>query len=761
MYYLTRISLTYPKATLGVILAVTMILGAGLPNLRTEFGYRVLIGDDHPSIRSLDEFIELFGGGLPLQIVWECGEGFPCSSVFDDISIGMAHELAQQLEGIGSVQSILGPSNAALLVPEAAGFAIRRLVENNKLAPDRASLAVRALDDSLWKGRLVSDDGKVASIVVQAQANNGQEDADLVDAVLRELQPHQALGFTFHLVGDAIATVLPGRDLAASTRRLVPLTVGVVGVVLLFLMPSWRTVAITLATIAVSLIWTFGVLGWVGWPQDGILEVLAPLLLIVGTSDAVHFVTRRGSICAGGQLGDLASLETAASDVGWPCLVTTLTTSAAFFSFVTSALDTFVRFGIISGLGISACLVLTFSLLPILWLYFPDGLTTVEKNSRGWEFSLKAIARTTKRRASSILAASAVISAVAAIGWARHLRVDNNWLESFGDQSTAVEWIHFVEERLSPVDTLELDIAFASEEEVFWPATLREIERFSDHLESLEGLGRSRSAIDLVRRLNRVLNEDDPLHERTAASSRANAELFELIRLEGPDVLESWLALDQSRMRISVDASERTYVGRGRILRSVREYINTQLPDRWRVNFSGALALNYDWIRDVQETQARSFPTAFALVGLVMAVYLRSAGLALLGMLPTLLPVVATLGAMGWIGLSLDVGRAMIAAVLLGIAVDDAIHILARYKSNRNAGNGVTSSIEDALVAVGPAVVTTSIALSLGFLALLASPWQTISSFGFFVSLAVLGALASTVFVLPAALFVWAQGEDA
>ena len=102
-------------------------------------------------------------------------------------------------------------------------------------------------------------------------------------------------------------------------------------------------------------------------------------------------------------------------------------------------------------------------------------------------------------------------------------------------------------------------------------------------------------------------------------------------------------------------------------------------------------------------------------------------------------------------------GRAMIAAVVIGIGVDDSIHLLGHYKKCRNEGNNAREAIERAILHTGRALVTTSVALSLGFLTLLASAWQTISSFGFFASLAIAGALIATLTVVPALIFVFAR----
>ena len=174
------------------------------------------------------------------------------------------------------------------------------------------------------------------------------------------------------------------------------------------------------------------------------------------------------------------------------------------------------------------------------------------------------------------------------------------------------------------------------------------------------------------------------------------------------------------------------------------------LPSRAVVETTGALVLGVDWVNDVQATQLRSFPTALVLVFLLVSLSLRSLRLGLAALIPAILPVVVVLGAMGFAGLSLDVGRAMIAAVVIGIAVDDSIHLLHRYKIERRTGGPQAEAMRRALLKTGRPITTTSIALALGFMTLTASAWGTVSSFGFFVSLSILVALAATLFVLPA-----------
>jgi predicted RND superfamily exporter protein len=160
--------------------------------------------------------------------------------------------------------------------------------------------------------------------------------------------------------------------------------------------------------------------------------------------------------------------------------------------------------------------------------------------------------------------------------------------------------------------------------------------------------------------------------------------------------------------------------------------------------------VQYDMLTQVQALQLRSFFTAWSVVLILLAVFLRSIWLALLGMFPTTLPVTLTLGVMGFWGINLDIGTAMVGAVVLGIAVDDTIHLLDRYRRERSEGADRGDAIREAVVHVGRPVITTSAALVVGFLAMTVSSWESVASFGLLSAIAILGALVADLVLLPA-----------
>jgi hypothetical protein len=175
-----------------------------------------------------------------------------------------------------------------------------------------------------------------------------------------------------------------------------------------------------------------------------------------------------------------------------------------------------------------------------------------------------------------------------------------------------------------------------------------------------------------------------------------------------------------------------------------------ELPPGFHGVATGPFAVVNDMIESIRRTQLRSFAAAAASVCALLVVSLGSLRWALLAMVPTALPVVVTLGAMGLLGLPLDIGSAMVGAVVLGIAVDDTIHVLERFRAHRSAGIGSADAIGLAIREVGQPLVSTSVALAIGFAALALSPWHSVASFGLVSSVAILAALLAVLLVLPA-----------
>jgi predicted RND superfamily exporter protein len=361
------------------------------------------------------------------------------------------------------------------------------------------------------------------------------------------------------------------------------------------------------------------------------------------------------------------------------------------------------------------------------------------------------LGRAVRRRAGWVLAASALAAAAASVGMAR-LRVDATFEDLYGEQSRVVEWVRFVRERLRLPDTLEVELTLPAGGDVAAPENLAVLQRVSERLGALPDVGRVRSLLDPLAWANRLATGDDPRGERPAPTERGNRLLLDVLA-QGGGVLPRFLDAEGGHLRLSVETEKPPQERLRALVAAADDALRAELPPGWSFLLTGPVALVRDMLEAVQSSQRSSFLQAWLTVAVLVSLFLRSVRLGIVVMVPTLLPVVVTVGAMGLLGVPLDPGSAMVAAVVLGISDDDAIHLLTQYRRLRGEGLGVDAAVEGALEHAGRAVVTTSLCLAVGFSTLALSPWKSVASFGLLSALAILAALVAVLVVLPALLY--------
>jgi len=263
-------------------------------------------------------------------------------------------------------------------------------------------------------------------------------------------------------------------------------------------------------------------------------------------------------------------------------------------------------------------------------------------------------------------------------------------------------------------------------------------------------LGPSTSVVDAVSLAYQLANDDDPFWRRIPTRESDLREVYDALAERDSHALARSADLAAGHFRITVESEKLPQDVMRVVMADVSARLDAELPDGWTAELTGPVPIVRDMIDEIQRTQIRSFASAGLVVLVLASLFLRSPSTALLASVPTLLPVLITLGAMGLVGMPLDVGSAMVAAIVIGIAVDDALHLLFQYRRRRSAGDPPAHAMTYAVHHVGRAVVTTSFALALGFAALSISSWKTISSFGVLSALAILCALLAVLGVLPA-----------
>ncbi len=743
MHRLTELSLRYPWVTIVVALVASGLAGASLPGQDVLTGARSQLGAASSVVQTFDSFMERFGGGYPVLIAWSC-ETSPCEDVLDAKSRSMASDVSRFLEQAEFVTRVLSPATTPLVASDEMGnIEIIRLGDGvqNELISDRERDLV--YQDPSWRRALVSETADVAGIVVETSSSDSDALFSIVSDVRLALEPHRLAGFDFHLMGQPVLEVMIQEQSLKDGATVAALTSLVIALTIAYLTRSWQAVVAVMLTIGCATAWMMSSLTILGWPRDSLAMVAPTLVLVVGAADAIHLLS---SYAANRSLGRSTrdSLVGGARQLSGPCLVTTLTTGAAFASFVASEIRALAQFGVLSAIGVSAALILAFSLLPALMYVLPSEGRSAGRRSDGWSRVVGRLADFATTRVGLVFGAAALVLAVSAVGVPK-LRAEFD-IYGFWESSHPVrQALAFFDENLRRPDSFEVSISPPMPTTFADPDALRLLEGVEADLAEIKGLGSSMSIVKILKRLDEVVGEGSP-----GLSPTRVAELLLLSSFGGPHVIDPWITIDHQHARISLEAGRLLQQERAEMIASASRVLENRLPEGWRFEVTGSIPLMHASVDSTMRAQLQSFVVATGLVFVILVIYMRSLFWGAFAMLPNLIPVAVLIGAMGHLGIYLDAATAMVAPLALGIAVDDTIHILAGFRANRARGIDMVNAVRSAMMTTGRAVITTTAALGLGFLTMMVSSFQNIANIGFLNSLAIVGALVADLIVLPA-----------
>ena len=645
-----------------------------------------------------------------------------------------ARRLADEVARRRARELLADPSAAGLIPPDDA--------EPLELPPpSRAPEWVSSLPGRV----LVRPDREQAGLLVLPEPGlDPSARAALVARIEAQLAEQRAQLGQLWLAGPEAIT----HDLDVASQQsfglLFPLVAALmVGVLIAALRAPGAALAI-LVTAGATALWTIGLLGAAGRTLNLIVVVLPAVLVVITTAYALHLVSRAQTLAGEGAeppLEPRALWARAARETLPPCALTALTTAAGFGSLAFSEIPPVRDLGIFAAAGALIACGLVFSLLPALLLNRPLRAP----RASGWsQPRAEALTRALKRGAVPILLAAAVLAGVGVEG-ARRLRFESHVLQFFPADHRLPRAYAEVEERLLGLTPLEL-----------W------LEGPRDELLTAQRLGDLRAFVAEARQDPLVGEVISPLGLDPRWDELSPAALAALLRAglaeEARGVAESHLRLLEGgtlALRITLACQTTSSEAFDRLVRHLRGRIPASLREGPApLRLSGAVPLLVRTQALLVDTQLRSFGLALLVVTAVLLLAYRSLGLVLISLLPNVLPILITLGAMGWFGVPLNTATVTVAGIALGLVVDDTIHLLHHHHLARRGGAPPGPAVRDTLWLVGRPVTVTTAAVALGFGAFAVSDFAPTFYFGSLIALTCLSAWVCDLLALPALLLV-------
>jgi len=536
-----------------------------------------------------------------------------------------------------------------------------------------------------------------------------------------------------------------------------------------------RFVLLPLITCGYTVLVMTGLLGFLHWPVTVISSNFVSLLLILTMSMTLHLIVRyRQYLAQHPHLDQKALVRDATSSLAQPCLFAALTTAVAFISLLVSGIRPVIDFGWMMTLGLVTAYCSTFLLFPAILILLPINAADQDKLNRG-SFSA-SMALFTEKNGTLIIIASLLLTLFTATGMNR-LVVENSFINYFSDSTEIHQGMLLIDQKLG--GTTPLDIVFTlqdppqetddiddfweeNEEDDLWgdeettsAATddrawftrdrMEQIRAVHDYLDSLPQTGKVLSMRTMME-LAEQFTEGVPLGDLELALlySRIPDEFRRM-------VIDPYVSVEENQARITmriVDSDPS--LNRDQLLDQIRtdlvEKVGLQ-PDQFAL--TNMMVLYNNMLQSLFRSQVLTLGTVFVGIMAMFLVLFRSFKLATIAMAPNLLSACCVLGIMGWAGIPLDMMTITIAAISIGIAVDDTIHYIERFGHEFHRDRNYIATMKRCHASIGKSMFYTSLTIIVGFSILVLSNFIPTIYFGLLTSLAMLVAILGALTLLP------------
>ena len=748
----SHLSLRHPILALSLFLGSAVLCGWFCPRPVFDFGLEQLLARGDAEFRRYQALGEWFGR--------------------DDNTVSVFLETPDLFspQGVRRVMELSEDFAASPLVKRVASLASVPLVERRgnvisirpPFTTERASglafsdLRERLLKEPIFSSRLLSPDGRTTSFILRLREDvYGDRHRKAVLAhVHTVIERHRGAG-TFWITGNVPTRQAYLDLLVQDALLLLPLTSLLLAVALYLIFRHWVAVVVPLAVIAMSQAGTFVVMTWMEIPVT-LLSISVPVILtVVGSSDAVHYLTRYTQELAAG-ISKRAALQKSLEKTLPALLVTSATTAAGFLALLVTDIPLLEGFGLLVASGIAVAFLTTVLVAPPLLMMLPapprpfGGRVNFFSHLSSW----------VTRRPRTIAAAAIVLSAVVAVGGARRLRVESKLIDDVSPQHAIAVNRRAVASRMGGTFPLTFLVHAVGEHAAvkpraaLEPAFLRKVAEFERALreQTETPFSSCLSAADVFSSLWRGMG-------RTGELPPSIEEVRELAsHLPGYALAELFVPGARS-LRIDVWMHDRGTHETYAFVELARKPFREIFGRTAQLEIQGFAYLAHKVHASVVSSTLQGFVLSFVLVSLLLLLMFRSPGEVLMATITNLVPAALTLSFMGFAGIDLRIASVIVFSVVFGVAVDDTVHFLARYREETAASPGPSEAVRHSLVGTGVAMTATSIVLTLGFLVLLLGQFRPGRELGVLMAVATMSALFADLIILPA-LLLWWRGSD-
>ena len=736
--------LDHPRLTLFTLALVTVIFGSFLKDLRLEFSIEQLFTQDDPRVERFLQFRDEFSGvDNILFLIYES------NNPFSKENLDKNRQLIESLETIDGVESVTSLTNLELFT-EGGDYLLQPVYERIPYDTDSLLMAKKTIMQSeLVRNYIISADGKMASIMIEIDRD--YNDYDGRKRILSEIDQFQmVVDWKWHQAGlPVIRTRYVQYMIQDNIRFLFPVAL-VISILLALLFRSFAGVLLPLIVIGLTIIWTVGLMAKMGIDINIISYMIPTLLMIISVSDSVHFMVKYFQALH--EFGHRReALFQTIKKIGTALMLTSVTTAVGFGALSFVNIKIVSEFGIFTAIGVFFAFIISILFLPSMFMLMKQ---TADDKLINYNVGVRVkvvqkISTLVRAYPKHIIISWCFIACIGTWG-AVKINPHSKLLEDLRPGNKLLDDMKVAENRMGAILPVEIILEIMNDgpyEDIQDVEVMQFLDRVGAFMSAIPEIGKVMSVTQYIKEIHQAMNDGDPAFYHVPNSRNLISQYMLLYESE----FETFFNLDYTKLRIAAQIKDIDSRRSAEIEEEINNFIMANAPSGVKAEVTGtafiALRTNNYLVRNL----AGSFFIAFIVVTLLMAILFRSVKMALISVVPNIIPMMMMAAVMGFFQVSLGPSTAMTFAIAFGIAVDDTLHYLTRYRMELSDRHYQKAN-DATMMSTGVAMMSTTAILVSGFMVLTLSEFTFSIQFGILSSITILSALIGDLTFLPALL---------
>ena len=780
-FYQNKI-LKNPKLTFIVLLIAILSFGYHSKDFKLDASSDTLLIEGDPDLKYLQEITKRYGTKEFLILTYT-----PKEQMVSDVSINNLLSLKYKIQSLRWVHSVITLLDIPLL--NSSDAPLQERLQNFKTLKDEDIDRDRGFDEiknsPVFRNFVISEDGKTSGIIVNIKkdkkiTNIEEKSKKEIEAYKQFLkkQNHQNILEirevikSYEDIGKIHLGGIPmiADDMMSFIKS--DIIVFGIGVLLFIIFTLWFVfrkliwIIVPISSCFFSVVIMMGILGLLGWKVTVISSNFIALMLILTMAMNIHMSTRFLQLKENYPEKDIFELITSTTNkMFWPILYTVLTTIIAFLSLIFSGIKPIIDFGWMMTLGLITSFIITFTLLPTIINFVPKENISLKKYDESKiTFYLANLSRNNQK---IIFAFTGILIVLSLIGISR-LEVENSFINYFSKNTEIYKGMKLIDEKLGGTTPLEVILKFPKKKNInsedrdefddwenedekdngkYW-FTKDKIDRISsvhNYLDSLPEVGKVLSFSSIID-VATLLNNNKPLG--TLEMGVLYTKIPKSIKTE---IIDPYISIENNEARINLRIKDsQKDLRRNDLINKINFDLENKIGlDKKEFKLAGVLILFNNLLQSLFKSQILTLGLVMIGIFSMFMILFKNIKLSLIGVVPNFIAAFFILGVIGLIGIPLDMMTITIAAITIGIAVDNSIHYIYRFKEEFNSIQDYDKTLKLCHSTVGRAILNTSITIVFGFSILVLSKFIPTIYFGIFTGLAMLLAMISVLTLLP------------